>query len=286
MIMDKCTFSGHESFPCKALWLKKGYDFVFENNDWNELYSVVKLGVGKNMVSSIRYWMRAFGMLNNDGLTDIAHFIFSPNDGTDPFIEDLGTLWLLHYQLVCTGEATLYSLFFTRFQRERLTFDRTHVTAFVKRIMTENRMIKQFNENTVKKDVGVLLQNYLLSHKPSSMEDYSILLTDLDLIRLSSDEKQYSFNIDGKRQLPVEILLYAIVKEKGNTDNVDYDTLQLIGNVFCLSDMELVYMLMALEVKFPNTFRYTDTAGLRQVHLLKSLKPDEVLKHYYKNEEL
>ncbi len=109
-----------------------------------------------------------------------------------------------------------------------------------------------------------------------------MLLTDLDLIRLSSDEKQYSFNIDGKHQLPVEILLYAIVKEKGDTDNVDYDTLQLIGNVFCLNDMELINMLMALQVKFPNIFRYTDTAGLRQVHFLKSLKPNEVLKYYYK----
>lgn len=286
MLIDKYTFSGHESFPCKALWLKKGYDFILDNNDWNELYSVVKLGVGKNMVASIRYWMRAFGMLNNDGLTDIAHLIFSPKDGTDLFIEDLGTLWLLHYQLVCTDEATIYSLFFKRFQRERLTFDRTHVIAFVKRIMTENGKIKQFNENTVKKDVGVLLQNYSLSHKPASMEDYSMLLTDLDLIRLSSDEKQYSFNIDGKRQLPVEILLYAIVKEKGDTDNVDYETLQLIGNVFCLNDMELINMLMALQVKFPNIFRYTDTAGLRQVHFLKSLKPNDVLKYYYKNEKL
>ena len=26
----KYTFSGHESFPCKALWLKKGYDFIIE----------------------------------------------------------------------------------------------------------------------------------------------------------------------------------------------------------------------------------------------------------------
>mgnify|MGYP000905812658 FL=1 len=53
MLINKYTFSGHESFPCKALWLKKGYDFALENNDWNELYSIVKLGVGKNMVASI-----------------------------------------------------------------------------------------------------------------------------------------------------------------------------------------------------------------------------------------
>lgn len=56
--------------------------------------------------------MRAFGMLDDDGLTDIAHLIFDSNNGTDPFIEDLGTLWLLHYTLISTGEATLYRLFF------------------------------------------------------------------------------------------------------------------------------------------------------------------------------
>ena len=33
---NKYTFSGHESFPCKSLWLKKGYDFVVEGKDFNK----------------------------------------------------------------------------------------------------------------------------------------------------------------------------------------------------------------------------------------------------------
>lgn len=284
MSINRYIFSGHESFPCRALWLKKGYDFSARNNDWSKPDSVIELGVGKNMVSSIRYWMKAFGMLNNDGLTDIAHFIFDSNDGIDPFIEDLGTLWLLHYTLVNTGEATLYKLFFTKFQRERLHFDREHLLAFVKRFMAENSQLKIFNENTVKKDIGVLLQNYTFSHRTSSMEGYSILMTVLDLIHLSDDETQYSFNIDGKQQLPIEILLYAIVKEKGDNNNVDYDTLQAIGNVFCLSNMELINMLMEIQECFPKTFRYSDTAGLRQVQFLSNVKPNDVLKHYYYSE--
>ena len=48
--MSKYTFSGHESFPCKTLWLKKGYDFVKEEKDFNAPEAVVDLGVGKNMV--------------------------------------------------------------------------------------------------------------------------------------------------------------------------------------------------------------------------------------------
>ena len=42
----KYTFSGHESFPCKSLWLKKGYDFVIQEKDFNSPNAVVDLGVG------------------------------------------------------------------------------------------------------------------------------------------------------------------------------------------------------------------------------------------------
>lgn len=284
--ITKYTFSGHESFPCKTLWLKKGYDFVKEHGNWNDADSVVKLGVGKNMVASIRYWMRAFGLTQNDVLADIANYIFDSDNGKDPFIEDLGTLWLLHYLLVSTGEATLYKLIFTRFQRERLTFEREHLVSFVKRTMTEDGRLKTYNENTVKKDVGVLLQNYVQPQKPQSMEDYSSLLIDLDLIRQSQDGKQYTFNVEGKRQLPLVILLFAIVNEKGDDNSVDYDTLQTIGNMLCLNDMEIINMLMALQVKYPDLLRYSDTAGLRQVQFLKNVSSEQVLTYYYGDEKV
>jgi hypothetical protein len=57
--ITKYTFSGHDSFQCRQLWLKKGYDFVREGKDFNDEDAVVKLGVGKNMVSSIRFWLKA-----------------------------------------------------------------------------------------------------------------------------------------------------------------------------------------------------------------------------------
>ena len=57
------TFSGHETFQCKTLWLKKGYDFVMTDNNFNSDNAVVHLGVGKNMVSAIRYWLKSFGLL-------------------------------------------------------------------------------------------------------------------------------------------------------------------------------------------------------------------------------
>ena len=49
----KFTFSGHESFQCRQLWLKKSYDFVNKKKSFNNEDAVVELGVGKNMVSII-----------------------------------------------------------------------------------------------------------------------------------------------------------------------------------------------------------------------------------------
>ena len=64
--MAKYIFSGHDSFPCRSLWLKKGYEYVKNNGSFTNSDAVVALGVGKNMVAPIRYWMRAFDMLDNE----------------------------------------------------------------------------------------------------------------------------------------------------------------------------------------------------------------------------
>jgi hypothetical protein len=66
---------------------------------FNDEMAVVELGVGKNMVASLRYWGRAFGTINeNDLPTQIAEYIFGET-GQDVYLEDFATIWLLHYHL-------------------------------------------------------------------------------------------------------------------------------------------------------------------------------------------
>lgn len=277
----KYTFSGHESFPCKTLWLKKGYDFVAAGNDFNSPEAVVSLGVGKNMVASIRYWMKAFGLTHNDEVTSLASYLFAEETGKDPFIEDLGTLWLLHFLLVSTGEATLYSLLFTQFQRERKSFERQHLLHFAKRIMTEDGKQSLFNENTVKKDISTLLLNYVLPQKAKALDDYSSLLIDLEVIRTDAENKNYLFNIGGKRRLPWQIFLYAILRQKGKDNTVSYDLLQETGLIFCMNDMEVIEMCKIIEAHHIDNVRYSDTAGIRQLQFLNEMSCEEALNEYY-----
>lgn len=111
-------FSGHESFPCKSMWLKKGYDYLVEHNKFTDPDAVVKLGVGKNMVQSIKFWLRAFDLLKDDEVTEIARYIFNDRDGKDPYAEDNTTLWILHYLLVVSAVSSIYRLVFVDLQRE------------------------------------------------------------------------------------------------------------------------------------------------------------------------
>ena len=277
-------FSGHESFPCKSLWLKKGYDYIVAGNNFNNPEAVIGLGVGKNMVASIRFWLRAFGLIENDKPTALANYLFNEQDGKDKYLEDIATLWLLHFNLVFSEEATLYHMFFCGVQRERTHFEREQVLTYVKLRMVEAGKPTLFNPNTVKKDIAVLLQNYTLPRKPQSNEDYSSLLIDLDLIRQNSESKSYYFNVDGKRQVTKEIFLYGLLKlkEQEGDNTIPFDTIQeCVGLVFCMQDFETIEMLKQLAVEYSECFAYSDVAGIKQVQFTKDLDVKQVLDNYY-----
>jgi hypothetical protein len=284
-ITQRFVFSGHESFSCKSLWLKKGYDFVVNGKNFNNPEAVVELGVGKNMVTSIRYWLKVFGICENDKATELGHFLFDSKNGKDCYVEDLATLWLLHFNLVFLQEATLYNLFFCGFQKERSIFDREQLATYVKVKLTEKGKLNLYNQNTVKKDIGVLLSNYLLPLNPSSNEDYFSLLIDLDLIRQSSENnKSYYFNIDGKRKVIEEVFLYALIKlrEKLGDNSIPFEVIyENIGVIFCLTDYETIELLKIIVNNYSEYISYSDVAGIRQVQFIGEIDGYQVLKNYY-----
>ena len=198
----------------------------------------------------------------------------------------MGTLWLLHFLLVTGEEATIYNWVFLRLQKEHKEFTRAQVVNAVKRYMIEAERAKSFNENTTKKYVAVLLQNYVEPQNSHSNEDYTALLLDLNLIRTSDGGKSYQFNIEGKRLLPLEIFIYAIIKWKGENLSIDFSSIQDMGLVFCLSDMETISLLQQASETYPELMHYSDVAGVRQLQFLKDCKPQDFLDKYYAHESI
>lgn len=108
-------FSGHETFACRYAWLPKAYRALkldpaaFSDEDG----VMVELGLGKNMVRSLRFWVEAIGLarpVKGQGLqlTDFAHAVFG-EDGFDPYLEDVRSLWLLHWNLTSRSDGVLFA---------------------------------------------------------------------------------------------------------------------------------------------------------------------------------
>jgi hypothetical protein len=163
-------FAYHQTFHPRFGWLKKGFDAatndpgVFLADD-----ATVRLGVGKNMVASIRFWTAAFHVLDRYSTPDNARVMFSgptplgralldENVGLDPYFEDLATLWVLHWHLVSsTTDVPVWWSTFNSFTA--LEFSEEQLLQFVCDEVNASNWVAP-NASSIEKDVDCLLHMY------------------------------------------------------------------------------------------------------------------------------
>jgi hypothetical protein len=291
----KIAFGRHESFALRYSWLTKGYK-ALQNNAavFTEDDATVTLGVGKNMVSSIRYWMRACQIIDTaNQATPIGKMIFG-NKGFDPFLEDEATIWLLHWLLVNNPtEATAIYWFFNKYHKPVFTTEEltTSLSDFIRDARFE---AKKPSAGTVKNDVSLLTRMYSIS-KPTGrapLEDsLDSPMASLGLLAKASDGKHFLAKADSRDSLPPLILGYAVLSlmnfkglQSLPLDDLMYsrDDYTAIGAVFRLSENALIKKLEDLIEAIPGVFEIRDTAGIYQLYLLQAKEPEDMLHNYYK----
>ncbi len=303
--MNKLSFSGHDTFYCRHFWLKKGYDYFKAGKSFTSKTAVIDLGVGKNMVSSIRFWLRAFGLIKynkktqNEVLSQFAQLIFDNEIAYDPYLEDTNTLWLLHYFLVTTQRASIYSLVFNQFRKERIEFTKAHLNNFLHRVYYE-QYNTEANAGTIKRDVGVFVRNYLRPNiksedKPNIEEAFSALLIELNLLkeieRIGDKSKWYKIESAERGNLSVDILLFSILNNPKyeNTVSISFSSLlndtNSIGLVYVLTPDGLINKIEEMTKKFPFLV-YSDDAGIRELQFKSKPNKWDILNEYYKNNML
>ena len=192
------AFGRHESFPLRFGWIAKGLDalradpLVFTRED-----ATIVLGVGRNMVSSIRHWLQAAGLARPlpDGRgfeeTELARTAFGPEG--DPYLgaspsgdaienagafshrrqnmqpvsqhpalsrhlEDAGTIWLLHWLLATDpAAATAVYWFFNRFHKPAFANDEA---AAGLRAFADGEAATRTSPATLSRDAATILRMY------------------------------------------------------------------------------------------------------------------------------
>jgi len=286
-IITKYTFSGHDSFQCRQLWLKKGYDFVKDGKNFNDEDAVVQLGVGKNMVSSIRFWLKAFNVIDNkDIITEFGKRLFDDENGYDPFLEDEASIWLLHYHLVKNGFSSIYSIIFNEFRKEKLFFNKETFVNYIKRVGESNTDLN-FNENTVAKDFIVFANLYKNDPESKDVEDsFAGILSEIELLKTSGKGKEEQFYIENAERdnLPESVVLFTILDNSNYGNSISLNSLEFDinspGSIFALSRAGLMNKISEIVSGF-NDITFTDQAGIKELQFKNKVDAYKILDIYY-----
>jgi hypothetical protein len=292
--MSALKFSGHDTFYCRQQWLLKGYEHIEKQRDnsfSNLEESILELGVGKNMVQAIQYWLRVFGLIDENKVrTNIANLLFNESNGFDRYLEDEGTLWLLQYLICKTDIASIYRLIFSDYSKERISyeFDERQIINFIKIKISESKN-RETSENTLISDFKVFIQSYNngFNSKKSLEDDFNSPLLELNLISSISKEHgitSYKLNRENRANFPVEIFGYCLLDFADENNSLQYKEIrESLGAFFVFTNEGLEIIIDSLCEKYKNEFVFNDDAGIRQIQFKNTTKDfkESLLANYY-----
>lgn len=294
----KYVFSGHETFPFRYTWLPKGARHLLDESElFTREEAMVTLGVGKNMVRSIRHWCTAAGVIERvdrkgrGKVTDLGLSLFG-DDGWDPFLEDPGTLWLLHWRLVSRpSPASTWHLAFTRWNVDRFGRDELvdWLLGFAQRVSGARP-----TPASLRRDVDVFIRTYVPAQakRERPLEDtFDCPLVELGLLQ-ETERGVYRFARGPKPTLPDGMFVCALIDywllRAPNEQTLSFETILhgpgSPGGAFKLSENALAERLDRLPEWTGLTF--DDTAGMRNVFRTEvdDFEPLAALSHYYGSE--
>ena len=303
--------SGHESFPCRYPWLPKAVRGVSANPRLfsDEDQAMVSLGVGKNMVRSIRFWSQVAGVataISKGGghmATKLGTTLLGER-GLDPFLEDIRTLWLIHWNLSTNIENPLlaWDYLLNRWQEPDLV-----PGAALRALQKEAAKLDgNLSLVTLEQHFDTFIHTYVptRSRKGEVLEDnLDCPLVELELIvkvgerelDQSSGKREpiYGFRRDEKPDITPELFAYCL-NDFWQMRHQKEDTLPLQavahghgspGQIFKLPEEDIRARADALAQQTNGFFAYIESANLQQIHKRGDQDSIALLKNVYSAEE-
>lgn len=221
------VFARHETFHPRYGWFRKAYvaatrdPYVFTSED-----APVQLGVGKNMVRSIRFWGLASKVVTEvldpqagSGRkpsilmpTRFGNALFG-EDGWDPWMEDPASLWLLHWRLLASPcRLPVWWLALCDFNAVEFELEDLE-----RSVMTRLRSVsgwKEPSESAVSKDLSAFMRTYAPSARSGreSLDDAADCpLRELRLVGRSEATGAHRYKLGPKPTLASAVVAHAVL---------------------------------------------------------------------------
>jgi len=298
----KYKFSGHQTFAFRYGWLEKGVRGILECPDmFSSEDALVHLGVGKNMVESIRHWCLVTQLIEENGKSEKTGTVtmrisaigekLLGKDGWDPFLEDDASLWLIHWLLVSNPYiGTTWQIAFSLFQRP--DFTKNELVDYVSAFVDKNSIA--VNKSSLTRDIDCFVRTYTpartMAKQTIAEESFDCPLQELSLIQSSPDGELYRFSVGTKSTLPSAVFGYALAQyfetARGGRNTMSVQECLYgqgsPGQVFKLDENTLITHIEELEEITQGKIALDETAGLKQIYKRQEIDVLKLLKGYYK----
>jgi len=285
-------FRAHDTFFIRKGWLNKGMrnvqhePGVFIGAGGNPMDV---LGIGANRVKALRYWLQAVGLTvepqagkRTQQLTPLGESIFA----NDPYTEELGTLWSLHYKLATNqANATAWYFFFNEFRPMEFTRD-----DFV--LQLKNHICMQGEEvsdRSLEDDFNCIINTYVprIKSNPKKVQPESNIdcpLGELGLIDIANKKQRiYKKSTPKRDSIHPLILLGVILDQAEGNKEIRISALQNdlcnVGKVFNLDIISLTHLLTRIE--HMGLIKVIRTAGLDVIRIETGMKFLDCVDAYY-----
>lgn len=289
---SKMRFRGHETFFIRKGWISKGIKAVEKNPEvfvCKDPNPMDELGIGSNMVMSLRYWMQACGLTSEPDkgkkiqtFTELGDMVRAH----DRYIEELGTLYLLQYRLASNLEmATSWYYFFNEFQMQEFTRE-DFVSALQSYVVMNNNSVASRSLND---DFNCIISTYVPRYKTSPEKvspenNIDCPLGELGLVDIvNKEKKQYRKATPSSDSFDPWVVLAVLMDQAGDSNEVGLNNLLTdknnIGRVFNLDVITMIDVLRKAEKT--GAVKIIRTAGLDVVRIDKHYTFKQCVENYY-----
>lgn len=280
---------GHETFYPRERWLYKGLmerEYLSQKNFFKEEeaeYPTDLLGVGVNMVKSIRYWLTAFGIVQKEANIETLSPWAKELLALDPYLDSSPSAWILHYRLVTNDNGpSSWKWFFSETESNR--FDKSSWVMECKNWL-EREFKREVSERSLTNDFSTMMGMYSQGEKKDHFYPSPFLA--MELIRYDEHLKKYFRNL--QISIPPIILLYLLVVFKNtyfsDTEVLDLDYIRRLPDsptrIFRLETDAVFEILDHLPANLEKKIQRSRTAGMKTIGL-GDLIESSVLKEVYK----
>jgi len=287
-------FRAHETFFIRKGWLSKGMKYVHMKNDvfvTKDENPMDLLGIGANMVKSLRYWLQAVGLTVEPSkgkriqtFTDLGNSVFEH----DRYIEELGTLYLLQYRLATNkDEATAWYFFFNEFNVSEFT--RENFVDALQRYICISEYSDDVAIRSLNDDFSCIINTYLPRYKinhnriaPESNIDCPFgELGLIDILR--KDKRIYRKAIPAASSLNPWVALAVITEQAAGAKEISLNKLlKEPCNIGCVFNLDAITMLDILyQIEKLGEIKINRTAGLDVIQILKERTFQDCVELYY-----